>query len=561
MKAKNSKYGYKNFISQCRMSQEFMEVIKRRIPIAISSKTQNSIKSQYVLFESQSEVTCTCTWSVFRGTPYLLYFIREERNSGTDPKINSPYELKEAGETWRSIGQPPGCYPYDPSSMHPYPYPNAFGGMDINSAARRKNATRENTNTLKAWLYEHRKNPYPTKGEKIMLAIITKMTLTQVSTWFANARRRLKKENKMTWSPRNKPGDNDDVDDDDSKDKGDNADSDDETMGKSPREEKKACDRESRHQDDGAVTSPASFNKRMNETPSDSSQHARAHMPSQCQLSQTEIARQKPSYTSLQECQQSFLHLPPPAHGYSNVCAPGSAMGSNGGMPPSGASSSGVDSTASLKSPDSLCSNSDDSGLSDVNCGYPDSVHGTMDGMRPKIWSLAHVATSDAGYVGAPNNGMNNNLNCNPMTRHLGSSARSHHQMAHMANGGLTPSHMGSGHLVHDGAQPLVSHSPSMPSSGLSTPSSSTAPPLQCGMPQWGSMYGTSPGLGASYGKPFCQGPLFSQPLPSMHQGGHMTSGQPNPLNSAHCSSPASLYNHNIGTSLGYHSSAKIVME
>jgi hypothetical protein len=82
--------------------------------------------------------------------------------------------------------------------------------MDLNGAARRKNATRETTNTLKAWLYEHRKNPYPTKGEKIMLAIITKMTLTQVSTWFANARRRLKKENKMTWSPRNRCGDNDD---------------------------------------------------------------------------------------------------------------------------------------------------------------------------------------------------------------------------------------------------------------------------------------------------------------------------------------------------------------
>ena len=78
--------------------------------------------------------------------------------------------------------------------------------MDLNGA-RRKNATRETTSTLKAWLYEHRKNPYPTKGEKIMLAIITKMTLTQVSTWFANARRRLKKENKMTWSPRNRCGD------------------------------------------------------------------------------------------------------------------------------------------------------------------------------------------------------------------------------------------------------------------------------------------------------------------------------------------------------------------
>lgn len=36
---------------------------------------------------------------------------------------------------------------------------------------------------------------------------------TQVSTWFANARRRLKKENKMTWEPRNKTNDGHDSDD------------------------------------------------------------------------------------------------------------------------------------------------------------------------------------------------------------------------------------------------------------------------------------------------------------------------------------------------------------
>lgn len=53
-----------------------------------------------------------------------------------------------------------------------------------------------------------------------MLAIITKMTLTQVSTWFANARRRLKKENKMTWEPRNRVDDDDaNIDDDDDNDK------------------------------------------------------------------------------------------------------------------------------------------------------------------------------------------------------------------------------------------------------------------------------------------------------------------------------------------------------
>ena len=102
---------------------------------------------------------------------------------------------------------------YSPSRLYRY-----GGGYDL--AARRKNATRESTATLKAWLNEHKKNPYPTKGEKIMLAIITKMTLTQVSTWFANARRRLKKENKMTWEPKNKTDDDDDdIKDDDGKGK------------------------------------------------------------------------------------------------------------------------------------------------------------------------------------------------------------------------------------------------------------------------------------------------------------------------------------------------------
>ncbi|CAL8397238.1 unnamed protein product [Gadus morhua 'NCC'] len=96
--------------------------------------------------------------------------------------------------------QAPAYYPYE-YSFGQYP-DDRYGYSCSDGASRRKNATRETTSTLKAWLQEHQKNPYPTKGEKIMLAIITRMTLTQVSTWFANARRRLKKENKVTWSPR-----------------------------------------------------------------------------------------------------------------------------------------------------------------------------------------------------------------------------------------------------------------------------------------------------------------------------------------------------------------------
>ena len=54
---------------------------------------------------------------------------------------------------------------------------------------------------------------------KIQNNISSSKFVYQVSTWFANARRRLKKENKMTWEPKNKLDDEDvDVSDDDDKD-------------------------------------------------------------------------------------------------------------------------------------------------------------------------------------------------------------------------------------------------------------------------------------------------------------------------------------------------------
>ncbi|XP_055602113.1 homeobox protein araucan isoform X2 [Uranotaenia lowii] len=162
------------------------------------------------------------------GTPYPSTEQNPYPSIGVDSSafyspLSNPYALKESGPTsdmtaWTSAGLQPttGYYPYDPT-LAAYGY-----GAGYDLAARRKNATRESTATLKAWLNEHKKNPYPTKGEKIMLAIITKMTLTQVSTWFANARRRLKKENKMTWEPKNKTDDDDDaMVSDDEKDKDD----------------------------------------------------------------------------------------------------------------------------------------------------------------------------------------------------------------------------------------------------------------------------------------------------------------------------------------------------
>ncbi|XP_035147689.1 iroquois-class homeodomain protein IRX-1 isoform X1 [Callithrix jacchus] len=129
----------------------------------------------------------------YPGAPNYSAFLPYAADLSLFSQMGSQYELKDN----------PGVHPAT-FAAHTAPAYYPYGQFQYGDPGRPKNATRESTSTLKAWLNEHRKNPYPTKGEKIMLAIITKMTLTQVSTWFANARRRLKKENKVTWGARSK---------------------------------------------------------------------------------------------------------------------------------------------------------------------------------------------------------------------------------------------------------------------------------------------------------------------------------------------------------------------
>ncbi|KAK3086586.1 hypothetical protein FSP39_020678 [Pinctada imbricata] len=293
------------------------------------------------------------TDSVYSASPYGT---QGYMPLGTDPSafyspLNAHYDLKDnADAAWRTISQPSACYPYDPA-MAAYPYGNAYGGMDLNGAARRKNATRETTNTLKAWLYEHRKNPYPTKGEKIMLAIITKMTLTQVSTWFANARRRLKKENKMTWSPRNRCGDGDD---ENSNEKGD--DDDDES------DEKRKTDENSNDRKD---TDKDEF----------------------------DILKVKNDADLVD--QQGFE----PKSDILNSLTPiGLTSGENVNSVQPNMATEMKPSMLEQKRIESPCSNSSDSGLSDINNSLTLNASGidANDPLRPRIWSLAHVATSTA---------------------------------------------------------------------------------------------------------------------------------------------------------------------
>lgn len=44
----------------------------------------------------------------------------------------------------------------------------------------KRQALQDMARPLKQWLYKHRDNPYPTKTEKILLALGSQMTLVQV---------------------------------------------------------------------------------------------------------------------------------------------------------------------------------------------------------------------------------------------------------------------------------------------------------------------------------------------------------------------------------------------
>ncbi|KAM9791445.1 homeobox protein Mohawk-like isoform X2 [Syngnathus typhle] len=81
-------------------------------------------------------------------------------------------------------------------------YGSRFGGVKVR---HKRQVLQDMARPLKHWLYKHRDNPYPTKTEKVLLALGSHMTLVQVSNWFANARRRLKntvRQPDLSWALR-----------------------------------------------------------------------------------------------------------------------------------------------------------------------------------------------------------------------------------------------------------------------------------------------------------------------------------------------------------------------
>lgn len=62
-------------------------------------------------------------------------------------------------------------------TVHLFPHRGRPSGGKVR---HKRQALQDMARPLKQWLYKHRDNPYPTKTEKILLALGSQMTLVQV---------------------------------------------------------------------------------------------------------------------------------------------------------------------------------------------------------------------------------------------------------------------------------------------------------------------------------------------------------------------------------------------
>ncbi|XP_056149795.1 homeobox protein Mohawk-like [Lampris incognitus] len=91
------------------------------------------------------------------------------------------------------------------ANSSPVKYKRYGSRLDGVKVRHKRQTLQDMARPLKHWLYKHRDNPYPTKTEKVLLALGSHMTLVQVSNWFANARRRLKntvRQPDLSWALR-----------------------------------------------------------------------------------------------------------------------------------------------------------------------------------------------------------------------------------------------------------------------------------------------------------------------------------------------------------------------
>ncbi|KAI9368801.1 homeobox KN domain-containing protein [Aspergillus egyptiacus] len=117
----------------------------------------------------------------------------DERRSAEAYRMNAPPMHSQLGYSY-----PPMAYQSDSEQVPPQVLSHApqsnFGilgdPIDSKNKRRRGNLPKPVTDILRAWFHEHLDHPYPSEEDKQMFMTRTGLTISQISNWFINARRR-----------------------------------------------------------------------------------------------------------------------------------------------------------------------------------------------------------------------------------------------------------------------------------------------------------------------------------------------------------------------------------
>ncbi|KAJ9494870.1 homeodomain superfamily protein [Exophiala xenobiotica] len=164
----------------------------------IPSDTQESVySSTYSMSRPphESPDTYSARWrtpevhAAPRYNPYLM----------SDRSYNQPMDFNRYGQSYDQYRSPLG-YEGGYRSMDTSPYHMKFSQLMSypimgypshgNGRRRRGNLPKPITDILRLWLQEHLDHPYPSDEQKQVFIQRTGLTISQISNWFINARRR-----------------------------------------------------------------------------------------------------------------------------------------------------------------------------------------------------------------------------------------------------------------------------------------------------------------------------------------------------------------------------------
>ncbi|KAH8818979.1 hypothetical protein DL96DRAFT_144732 [Flagelloscypha sp. PMI_526] len=137
------------------------------------------------------------------GSPAPYYPHAASRISGHQPPQGRPLSAgMPKSNDWAFPPAPDPAYMLPGAASggyhHPGPYrspgmPNSVPSSTLVDRPQRKRGKlpKETTDFLKAWLHRHADHPYPSEEEKKQLCHATGLSMSQVSNWMINARRRI----------------------------------------------------------------------------------------------------------------------------------------------------------------------------------------------------------------------------------------------------------------------------------------------------------------------------------------------------------------------------------